>query len=183
MGSIPGSGKSLGGGHGNLSSILDWRIRMDREAGLAMIHRVVESWTRLKWLSKHIQWIGKVLERRKGWPFLNLPYFSISSLGELVKVYTCNWASQVALVVKNPLVNAGDTRDVGFNSWVGKISWRRAWQPTLVFLPGEYHGLRSLVSYSQWDCRVGHNWSDLACTHIFLASLLISLTSLSWSKD
>ena len=49
-------------------------------------------------------------------------------------------------------VNAGETRDVGFASWVGKI-WRRAQQPTLVFLPGEYHGLRSLVSYSQWDCK------------------------------
>ena len=32
----------------------------------------------------------------------------------------------------------------GFNSWVGKIPWRRAWQPTLVFLPGEPHGQRGL---------------------------------------
>ncbi|CAN0569506.1 unnamed protein product [Rangifer tarandus platyrhynchus] len=28
----------------------------------------------------------------------------------------------------------------GFNPWVGKISWRRKWQPTPVFLPGEFHG-------------------------------------------
>ena len=41
-------------------------------------------------------------------------------------------ASQVALVVKNPPANAGDMRR-GFDPWVGK----RAWQPTLVFLPGE----------------------------------------------
>ena len=32
--------------------------------------------------------------------------------------------------------------------WVGKIPWRRAWQPTPVFLPGESHGQRSLVGYS-----------------------------------
>ena len=36
----------------------------------------------------------------------------------------------------------------GFNPWVGKISWRRQWQPTLVFLPGKSHGRRSLVGYS-----------------------------------
>ena len=30
--------------------------------------------------------------------------------------------------------------------------WRRAWQPTLVFLPGEPHGQRSLAGYSPWGC-------------------------------
>ena len=34
--------------------------------------------------------------------------------------------------------------------WVGKIPWRRAWQPTPVFLPGESRGQRSLVGYSPW---------------------------------
>ena len=34
---------------------------------------------------------------------------------------------------------------------VGKIPWRRAWQPTTVFLTAEYHGQRSLVGYSPWD--------------------------------
>ena len=37
-----------------------------------------------------------------------------------------------------------------FNSWVRKIPWRRAWQCTSVFLPGESHGQRSLVGYSPW---------------------------------
>ena len=32
--------------------------------------------------------------------------------------------------------------------WVQKIPWRRAWQPTPVFLPGESHGQRSLTGYS-----------------------------------
>ena len=38
----------------------------------------------------------------------------------------------------------------GFNAWVGKISWRRAWQPTPVFWPGESHGQRSLGGYNPW---------------------------------
>ena len=55
-------------------------------------------------------------------------------------------------MVKNPPANAGDMR-CGFDPWVGKIPWRRAWQPTPVFLPGESHGQRSLVGYSPWSCK------------------------------
>ena len=41
---------------------------------------------------------------------------------------------------------------------IGKIPWRRKWQPTPVFLPGKSHGQRSLVGYSAWGCkRVGHD--------------------------
>jgi len=50
------------------------------------------------------------------------------------------------LVVKNPPANAGNRH--GFDPWVGKIPWRRAWQPTLVLFPGESHGQRSLAGYS-----------------------------------
>ena len=39
-------------------------------------------------------------------------------------------------------------KDGRFDPWVGKIPWRREWQPTPVFLPGEYHEQRSLVGYS-----------------------------------
>ena len=44
-------------------------------------------------------------------------------------------------------------RRVRFDSWLGKIPWRRAWQPTPVFLPGESCGQRSLVGYSPWGCK------------------------------
>ena len=40
-----------------------------------------------------------------------------------------------------------------FDPWVGKISLRRAQQPTPVFLPGESHGQRSLASYNPWGCK------------------------------
>ena len=39
-----------------------------------------------------------------------------------------------------------------FSSWVGKIPWRRKWQPIPVFLLGKSHGQRSLVGYSPWGC-------------------------------
>ena len=40
-------------------------------------------------------------------------------------------------------------QETRFDPWVGKIPWRRAWQPTPVSLPGESHGQRSLVRYIQ----------------------------------
>ena len=40
-----------------------------------------------------------------------------------------------------------------FDPWVGKISWRKTWQPTPVLLPGESHGQRSLEGYSPWGCK------------------------------
>ena len=49
------------------------------------------------------------------------------------------------LVVKNPLASAGDRRP-GFDPCVRKVLWRRAWQPTPVFLPGESRGQRSLAA-------------------------------------
>ena len=51
-------------------------------------------------------------------------------------------------MVKNPPVNASNRKRGGFNPWVRKIPWRRACQPTPVFLPEESHGQRSLAGYS-----------------------------------
>ena len=47
-------------------------------------------------------------------------------------------------VVKNLPPNVGDG---GFDPWVGKIPWRREWQPTAVFLPEKSYGQRSLAGY------------------------------------
>ena len=56
---------------------------------------------------------------------------------------------------KNPSAN---TEDLRFDLWVWKIPWRNKQQPTSVFLPGKFHGQKSLVGYSPWDCkRVRHN--------------------------
>ena len=52
-----------------------------------------------------------------------------------------------------------------FDPWVGKIPWRRAWQFTPVFLPGEALGQKTLVGKDLGLQRLGHNWSDLTCMH------------------
>ena len=44
------------------------------------------------------------------------------------------------------------------------MHWRRKWQPTPVFLPGESQGRGSLVGCRLWIRRVGHNWNDLTAT-------------------
>ena len=56
-----------------------------------------------------------------------------------------------------------------FSPWVGKISWRRKWQPTPVFLPGKSHGWRSLVGYKSkgWQ-RVGHEFTFTFFSQEFL---------------
>ena len=62
---------------------------------------------------------------------------------------------------KESTCNAGD---LGFRPCVGKIPWRRKWQPTPVFLPGESHGQRGLTGYSPW----GHKELDTTerLTHV-----------------
>ena len=54
------------------------------------------------------------------------------------------WASVVVQLVKN--------LSATWETWVGKIPWRRERLLTLVFRPGEFQGL-----YSPWGCRVGHD--------------------------
>ena len=61
---------------------------------------------------------------------------------------------QVTLVVKNLPANAGDMRQ---GLIPGRIPWRRKWQHTPVFLPGESHGQGNLVGYIPWD----HKESDM----------------------
>jgi len=59
-------------------------------------------------------------------------------------------------VVKNLL----PSRRYMFNHWVGKIPWRRKWQPIPVVLPGKSHGQRSLADYSPWGLkRAGHDFT------------------------
>ena len=50
-------------------------------------------------------------------------------------------------MIKNPPA----MQETQVQSWVGKIPWRRKWQPTIVFLPGKSHGQRKLVGHSPWD--------------------------------
>ena len=64
----------------------------------------------------------------------------------------------------------GILQEMQVRSLGGNIPWRRAWQPPPVFLPGEFHGQRSLVAYlgSIGSQRVGQDWSYWASAHKFL---------------
>ena len=66
-----------------------------------------------------------------------------------MKILTILTASLVAQTVKSPWA----MQETRFNPLVRNISWRRECQPTSVFLPGEFHGQRSLVGYSPWGCK------------------------------
>ena len=69
------------------------------------------------------------------------------------------WASLVAQAVKNL-----QCKRQKFNLWVEKISCRRKWQPTPVFLPGKPHEQRSLaippLGYNLWGCKELDTLSD-----------------------
>ena len=59
-------------------------------------------------------------------------------------------------------------QETRFDPWVGKIPWRRKWQPTPVLLPGESHGQRSLVGYSPWGRKESDRTEQLHCHFQFL---------------
>ena len=53
----------------------------------------------------------------------------------------------------------------GFYPWVRKIPWKRAWQPKLVFLPGESRGLRRLVGYNPYGLKYMTKATEHVCMH------------------
>ena len=71
-------------------------------------------------------------------------------------------------------------RRLEFKPWVGKIPWRRKWQSTPVFLPGESHGQRSLVGYSPWGCKESDT-IEHTHTHLDLIQLWKLAKKSPWS--
>ena len=61
--------------------------------------------------------------------------------------------------------NSKESPCFAFDLWVGKIPWRTTWQPTPVFLPGEFHGQRSLAGYSAWGCKELDTTEQLTQAH------------------
>ena len=60
-------------------------------------------------------------------------------------------------------------RRSGFHDpWVWKIPWSREWQHTQVFLPGKFHGQRSLVGYSPWGRKESDMTERLTHTYVYL---------------
>ena len=93
-----------------------------------------------------------------------------SSSQELPRVDFAVWAFIYMLEgfpdgsgIKN-LPAVQETQRHGFHAWVRKMPWRKQWQPTPVFLLGEFHGPRSLAGYSPYGSqKVRHDWAR-TCT-------------------
>ena len=90
--------------------------------------------------------------------FLTWVFFFPLQCTTIITKSSCVNTSEVLIdFAKLPSINVGlQCRRPGFDPWVGKIPWRRKWQPMPVFLPGESHGRRSLVGSSLW----GHKELD-----------------------
>ena len=74
------------------------------------------------------------------------------------------WLSSKPHMVKNPCASAGDIRDTGSIPGSGRSPGGQHGNPLQDSCPGESHRQRRLVGYSPQVHRVGHDWSDLACT-------------------
>ena len=74
----------------------------------------------------------------------------------------------MVLVVKNLPANAGNIKRCRFNPWFRKVPWRRAWQPTQVFLPRESYGPWGLAGYNPYGLRE----SDIAEANVLILSVI-----------
>ena len=105
-----------------------------RVAEMPMVVDALSECFLIKWAGQ--QW-GAPRVGDGGWMSLPLGSFSASLWGELVD-YTAFLRNHWPQMIKKQLPS---------------LSWRREWQPTPVFLPGEFQGQRSLVGYSPWGCK------------------------------
>ena len=121
-GSTPGSGRSSGEGNGNPPQHSCLGNPMDRGTWRATIHGVAR--------------VGHNLVTKPP----PLPH----------EWCCCKWdfASKVTLVVKKTVCQCRRRQRCRFSPWVRKVPWRRKWQPTSEFLPGEFHGQGSLANCS-----------------------------------
>ena len=72
----------------------------------------------------------------------------------LLRCFTCQEKGFAAGASgKEPVCQSRRPKGYRFYPWIGKMPWKRAEQPPPVFMPGESHGQRSLVSYSPWSCK------------------------------
>ena len=62
---------------------------------------------------------------------------------------------------------------------MGKIPWRRKWQPIPVSLPGKFHGQRSLMGYHPWGCKESYTTerlnSNTTCWHGLFPCLIFTV--------
>ena len=123
------------------SSVLAWRIPGTGEPGRPMSmgsHRVGHDWSDLAAAAFFsVNW-------QKLLTWINLLVF----IGHLSCIALPRWLSG-----KESACQCRRRWRHQFDPWIGKIPWRRKWQPTPVFLPEKFHGQRNLVGYISWVCK------------------------------
>ena len=77
--------------------------------------------------------------------------------------FTYDWGFPAGAGGKEPTCQCRRCKRCWFDPWVGKIPWRKKWQPTPIFLLGESHGQRSLTGYSPQDRRDWDTTLGLVC--------------------
>ena len=149
-GSIPGPGRSPGGGHGNPLQYSYLENPMDGRVWQATVHRIAQSRTWLKWLNMHT-WVKNCteisLKIKKNILPSNSTYMYLchpTPPKKNILIWKDIWASLVPQLVKNP----PEMWETWFDAWVGKISRRREWLPSPVSWPREFRGL-----YSPWGSK------------------------------
>ena len=80
-------------------------------------------------------------------------------------------------------MNLPAVQEPRFDPWVGKIPWRRKWQPTTVSLPGKSHGQRSLVGYSPWGGKELGTTERLTLMHIIMVDVFKETSLFIWFYD
>ena len=112
-------------------------------------------------------------------PLPKAPFPNITGLGFNTQIRGGRhsaWASQVELVLKNPLAQCRRHR---FNPWIGNIPWGRKWQPTPVFLPGKSHRQRRLAGYNPWGHKESVTTETTWHTHLACSSRVTR----TWSQS
>ena len=91
------------------------------------------------------------------WNFISFPRKPSYSASFLHWIFSLSYPYLTTLYIFNSIVSWLPKPSPLRNPWLLRgwtpVSWRRKWQPTPVFLPGKFHGWRSLVGYSPWGCK------------------------------
>ena len=154
---------------------------MDRGAWWAVVHGVTRSRT---WLSDfsftfHFHALEKEMATHSNVLSWRIPGTGVpGGLPSMGSHRVWHYWSDLAAASNMGFLGGSDSKKInlqcrrpGFHPLMGKISWRREWQPTPVFfLPGEFFRQRSLVGYSPWGRKESETTEQLIHTHIHTLS-------------
>ena len=148
MGLIPGSGRSPGGRHGesahgqtSLAGYSPWGRKDMKNPNWGTFQKII-------W---HPSKISVAWKTKQSWG-------NCSRLKEIISNPGLPWLFRPERICLQ-------WRRHVFDPWVRKIPWRMEWLPISLFLPGKFHGQRSLEGYSPWSCKESDMTEWLTHTH------------------